>query len=75
MQFDVTLNVTLEVDEVGWADFLESSYGDDDGHYDEDAAIFDGAVQVFVESILDSEEFYVLYGRAWVCGVDDASIL
>jgi hypothetical protein len=63
MQIDVTINVTLDVDDDTWYETLEAFDGD------EDDALFE-LVSDLESSTLDS-----MYGEAWVCSADNSGII
>ena len=68
MQIDVTVNMTYEVEKAEWESFKEDSL--EAGLDDEDTIL-----EEFVRDSLEGEEVLTHMGRAWVCSVDDCSIL
>jgi len=71
MQIDVNVNMTLEVNDEDWEAYLDTER-DEDGELDgpEDDYLVD-----FVDDALSGEEIQTHVGNAWVCSVDDCSIL
>lgn len=75
MKIDVDVNMTLEVEESDWEDFLEQ-YAEED----EDGELIpvedpEQYLDEFVDEVLNGEEVSTYYGRAWVCSVDNAGII
>lgn len=64
MQIDVEANLTLEVDNSTFQEYLELA----DNDYDE-------ALYALVTDQLDGEEISTFEGRAWICGVDQYSVI
>lgn len=57
-QFDANMNITVEVSDETWQDYLDNNDGD------EEEAKYDLA------SELESSDLYLYEGEAWVCSVD-----
>jgi len=73
MQIDVTVNMTLEVDEDevrAYAEAFEGFDEDEDGEFD-----LDEYLEAFADAELNGEEILTTSGRAWVCAVDDCSVM
>jgi hypothetical protein len=74
MQIDVTVNMTFEVDDDELRAYAEAYEGydeEEDGEFDPDEYL-----EGFVTNELEGEEIIsASNGRAWVCTVDDCSIL
>jgi len=73
MEIDVTVNMTFEVDDAELRDYAEAYEGydeEEDGEFDPDEYL-----EGFVSNELEGEEITSVSGRAWVCTIDDCSIL
>jgi hypothetical protein len=74
MQIDVTVNMTLEIDDDELESYVDAYYGYDEEE-DEEVDPLE-YLDEFVTDLLDGEEIITHSGgRAWVCGVDDCSVL
>ena len=69
MQIDVNVNMTFEVDEDEWNDYLEMEKEDNPKAKEKDILFS------FVTDGLEGEEVQTYQGRAWICAVDKCSIL
>lgn len=74
VQFDATVNVTLEVSRSEWESFL-SDARDDQGEDATDKDVEEQALYELGQFHLDGSEAPVVDGRFWICAVDDLTKL